>query len=62
MSLAFDAGLKFFGPDHVVFSTDAPFAPVKETFESLEVMGFEDDAKEKIYRKNAERLVNRSFD
>ena len=61
-SLAFDAGLEFFGPDHVVFSTDAPFAPVKETFESLEIMEFEDGVKEKIYRENAERLMNRVFD
>ncbi len=59
--LAFNAGLEFFGPDHVVFSTDAPFAPVKETFDSLNRMEFEKDVAEKIYRRNAERLMNRSF-
>ena len=60
--LAFGAGMEFFGPEHVVFSTDAPFAPVKETFESLEVMAFADDVREKLFRRNAERLMNRTFD
>ena len=38
-SSAFPTGMDYFGPDHVVFSTDAPFAPVAETFESLKTAG-----------------------
>ena len=59
--LAFQAGMEFFGPERVVFSTDAPFAPVRETFESLKVMEFDDEVGRKIYRENAERLMKRSF-
>lgn len=59
--LAFGAGMEFFGPDRVVFSTDAPFAPVRETLESLAVMELEDDVAERLYRGNAERLVNRDL-
>ena len=58
---AFQAGMEFFGPERVVFSTDAPFAPVRETFESLKVMEFDDEVSGKIYRENAERLMKRSF-
>ncbi len=60
--LAFGAGLEFFGPDRVVFSTDAPFAPVRETFESLERMELDDNVAGKLFRGNAERLMKRSFD
>ena len=34
--LGIKCGLEFFGIDQVVFSTDCPFAPIKETFESID--------------------------
>ena len=43
-------------------STDAPFAPVGKTFESLKRMEYETDVQNKLYRENAERLMNRSFE
>ena len=61
-SSAFPTGMDYFGPDHVVFSTDAPFAPVAETFESLKRMELEADVQKKLYQGNAEKLMNRSFD
>ena len=61
-SSAFPTGVDYFGADHVCFSTDAPFAPVAETFESLKRMELEADVQAKIYKQNAERLMNRSFD
>ena len=61
-SSAFPTGVGYFGADNVCFSTDAPFAPVAETFESLKRMELEADVQAKIYKQNAERLMNRSFD
>ena len=61
-SSAFPTGIDYFGADHVCFSTDAPFAPVAETFESLKRMELETDVQAKIFKQNAERLMNRSFD
>ena len=49
-SSAFPTGMDYFGADHVVFSTDAPFAPVAETFESLKRMELEADVQKKLYR------------
>ena len=60
-SMAFPSGMQFFGPDHVVFSTDAPFAPVAATFESLKRMEYESDVQKKLYLGNAEKLMNRTF-
>ena len=60
-SMAFPSGMEFFGPDHVVFSTDAPFAPVAATFESLKRMEYESDVQKKLYLGNAEKLMNRTF-
>ena len=60
-SMAFPSGMQFFGPDHVVFSTDAPFAPVAATFESLKRMEYETDVQKKLYLGNAEKLMNRTF-
>ena len=61
-SSAFPSGLQYFGADNVVFSTDAPFAPVAETFKSLKRMELEVDVQSKIYKENAERLMKRSFE
>ncbi|MBM3487504.1 MAG: amidohydrolase [Alphaproteobacteria bacterium] len=52
-------GIEWFGADQVVFSTDAPFAPIKETIEAVERVGLDRPAMEKICLRNAERLMNR---
>jgi len=55
-------GLDFFGVDHVVFASDMPFEPTpglyaRETIEVIEKLGLNAEEKERIYRKNAERLL-----
>ena len=50
-------GLEFFGIDHAVFSTDCPFAPVRETFRSVEDLGLSDEDRDKLYGGNARRLM-----
>jgi len=56
-------GLDFFGVDNVVFSSDTPFEPkpglyIRETIRVIENLGLTADEKERIYRRNAERLLN----
>ena len=55
-------GLDFFGVDHVVFASDMPFEPTpglyaRETIQVIENLGLNAEQKERIYRKNAERLL-----
>ncbi len=52
------SGLKFFGADHVVFATDAPFAPVRKTFDALDTLDLAPGDREKILSGNALRLLN----
>lgn len=54
-------GLDFFGVDHVVFASDTPFEPkpglyIRETIGVIESLGLTADEKDRIYRRNAERL------
>ena len=56
-------GLDFFGVDHVVFASDAPFEPTpglytRETIAVLDSLDLTKDEKDKIYRRNAEKLLN----
>ena len=51
------AGLAFFGADHLVFSTDAPLAPVRQTIEALDRLGLSAAERQKIMVRNAERLL-----
>jgi uncharacterized protein len=56
-------GLDFFGVDHVLFASDTPFEPepgvyIRETIRVIESLGLSAEDKDKIYRKNAERLLN----
>lgn len=56
-------GLDFFGVDHVVFASDMPFEPspglyARETIKGIEGLGLTADQKDRIYRRNAERLLN----
>jgi len=63
---AFDAtvcGLKFFGVDHVLFASDAPFDPeqgpmyIRETIKIIDRLPVSDDERERIYWKNAAALL-----
>ena len=64
---ATECGLKFFGPDQVVFASDAPFDPeggpmyIRETIKVIDHLAISPADREKIYRGNAERLFNRTF-
>lgn len=51
------SGLKFFGADHVVFSTDSPFAPIKETIVALDALELSAEDRTKITGGNARRLL-----
>lgn len=58
-------GLDFFGVDHVLFSSDTPFEPepglyIRETIRVLESLNLTADEKDRIYRRNAERLLKLS--
>ncbi|MBI0537848.1 amidohydrolase [Roseomonas sp. KE2513] len=51
------ASLAFFGHEHLVFSTDAPFGPIAETLTAIASLGLDDAGKEAVMRGNAERLL-----
>jgi aminocarboxymuconate-semialdehyde decarboxylase len=58
-------GLEFFGVDHVLFASDAPFEPspglyARETIRVIESLGLSAADKDQIYRGNAERLLRLS--
>ncbi|PKN30865.1 MAG: amidohydrolase [Deltaproteobacteria bacterium HGW-Deltaproteobacteria-21] len=56
-------GYDFFGPDHLVFATDYPFGGKRAVerlgreIEAIEKMEISPEDKDKIYRRNAERLL-----
>jgi len=63
---AYDAtvcGLKFFGADHVLFASDAPFDPekgpmyIRETIAIVDRLPVSDTEREQIYWRNAARLL-----
>jgi predicted TIM-barrel fold metal-dependent hydrolase len=63
---AYDAtvcGLKFFGVDHVLFASDAPFDPekgpmyIRDTIAVVDRLPVSDDERERIYWRNAVRLL-----
>ena len=60
-------GLSFFGPDRVVFASDAPFDPeggpmyIRETIRVIDSLEISEADRRKIYQGNAERLFNRTF-
>ena len=63
---AYDAtvcGLAFFGPDKVVFASDAPFDPeggpmyIRETIAIIERLPISDAERAQIYAGNAIRLL-----
>ena len=60
-------GLQFFGPDQVVFASDAPFDPeggpfyIRETIKVIDGLDVDAAVRGRIYHGNAERLFNRRF-
>ena len=55
-------GYDFYGPDHILFGTDAPLGPkfgmTGETAESIERMDIPEEDKEKIFFRNASELLS----
>jgi predicted TIM-barrel fold metal-dependent hydrolase len=64
---ATECGLSFFGPDQVVFASDAPFDPeggslyIRETLKVIDSLDITEAERHKIYQGNAERLFNCAF-
>jgi uncharacterized protein len=55
------SGLTFFGSDHVVFATDAPFAPIGSTIKALDELNLSAGDRSKIVCGNAEKLLSMSL-
>jgi uncharacterized protein len=53
-------GLTFFGTDRIVFATDAPFAPIRETFDALNELDLTAQDRQKILEGNARKLLKLS--
>jgi aminocarboxymuconate-semialdehyde decarboxylase len=51
------SGVPFFGPDHVVFSSDAPLGPILESIQAIEALELPAPDRAKILSGNAERLL-----
>jgi len=56
-TLGIECGMKYFGVDHTVFSTDFPFAPTAETIEAINSLGLERKDLDALCTGNAERLM-----
>ncbi len=57
-SYGLPCGLEFFGPDKVVFATDAPLGPIRTTIDVVDRLGLDPAVRRKIMVGNAERLMN----
>jgi predicted TIM-barrel fold metal-dependent hydrolase len=64
---ATECGLSFYGPNQVMFASDAPFDPeggtmyIRETIRILDTLEISEADRARIYQGNAERLFNRRF-
>ena len=60
---ALECALAFFGPDHMLFSSDAPFDPergpmyIRETIKCIDAMDLSEEDRHKIYHRNAEEML-----
>ncbi len=52
--------LDFFGPDHLIFATDAPLAPIPESLAAVERLDLTAAERDKVMFGNAERLLKLS--
>jgi uncharacterized protein len=52
-----DRGSIFFGVDHLVFSTDAPLGPVRETIAVVNELGLSQADLAKVFSGNARKLL-----
>jgi len=50
-------GLSFFGPEHVVFASDAPYGPIDKCIAAVEGFGLTDRDRETVFSGNARRLL-----
>jgi uncharacterized protein len=50
-------GIDFFGTEHVVFASDAPFGPIAETRDAIAAADLGDAGRAAIFSGNAERLL-----
>lgn len=63
-SKALELTIDYFGIDHVLYGTDAPFGimpngATKEIEDAINILPITNDDKEKIYNKNIKRLIER---
>ena len=64
---AIEHAIEFFGEDHVLFASDAPFDPeggpmyIRETLKILDNMDITDELRRKLYQDNAVRLLGLSL-
>ena len=56
-TLGIECGMKYFGIEHTVFSTDFPFAPTAETIEAINSLELEKNDLKTLCSGNAERLM-----
>ena len=56
-SLGLDCALKFFGTEHMVFASDAPFGPIKLHTDAIEARAFDLKTRDAIVKGNAEQLM-----
>lgn len=56
-SLGLDCAFQFFGADHMVFASDAPFGPIKLHTDAIEARDFEPKTRAAIVKTNAEKLM-----
>lgn len=60
---AIEHAIEFFGDDHVLFASDAPFDPeggpmyIRETIKQIDALDISDTVRRKIYQDNAVRLL-----
>lgn len=56
-SLGLDCALQFFGAEHMVFASDAPFGPIKLHTDAIDARDFDAKTREAIVKNNAEKLM-----
>ena len=60
---AIEHAIEFFGEDHVLFASDAPFDPeggpmyIRETIRILDSLDVSDEVRRKLYQDNAVKLL-----